>query len=98
MKELVSLDVFHNEPNSTNATKHCNNREASNNSEVKKLETELKSATVLAYSSGSQICQCRENEVQRSEPNCAADGHKLSEEGHRRGYGGYDHHVNGRPT
>lgn len=94
MKELVSLDVFYDKPDCPNATQHCNNREPPNYCKVKELQTKLKPC-VLAFSSGFQICQSRENKVQRSEPNSPTDGHKVPKEWHGCGYQGYEDHVNG---
>lgn len=94
MKELVSLDVFYDEPDSPNAAQHGNDREPPNNCKVEKLQTKLK-AGISAFSSGFQICQGRENEVERSEPNSPTDGHKVPEEWHGCGYQGYDDNVDG---
>lgn len=50
---------------------------------------------VLGHSSCFQICYCREDKVQWSEPNCPTDGHKIPKKWHCRGNKRNKNHVNG---
>lgn len=94
MKEFVCLDVFYDELNSTNATQHCNSWEPGSYCNIKELHWMAKFG-VLGHSSRFQICYCREDKVQWSEPNCPTDGHKIPKKGHCRGNKSNKNHVNG---
>lgn len=93
MKELVSLDIFYNESDCTNATQHCNNWEPGSYCKIKELNWKTKSG-VLGHSSCFQICYSREDKVQWSEPNCPTDGHKISKKRHGRRNKSNKNHVN----